>query len=102
MNLCLNATSLLLERHEKHDNKSYQTCRKCQGRKRQIIKYPELHFDAAMFPIEFIFMDLIGELQPPSSKGYKYTLTVICMLSGYVFCITLFTKTTEEVIQANI
>ena len=45
---------------------------------------------------------LIGKLQPPSSKGYKYALTVICMLSGHVFCIPLFTKTAEEVIQAYI
>ena len=47
-------------------------------------------------------MDLIGELQPPSSKGYKYALTVICMLSGYVFCVPLFSKTVEEVIQTYI
>ena len=47
-------------------------------------------------------MDLIGELHPPSSKGYKYTLTVICMLSGYVFCVLLYTKTAEKVIQAYI
>ena len=39
---------------------------------------------------------------PPSSKGYKYALTVICMLSGYVFCVPLYTKTAEEVIQAYI
>ena len=47
-------------------------------------------------------MDLIGELHPPSSKGYKYTLNFICMLSGYVFCIPLYIKTAEEVIQAYI
>ena len=29
-------------------------------------------------------------------------LTVICMLTGYVFCVTLKTKTAEEVIQAYI
>ena len=46
-----------------------KTCKKCQGRNRQIVKYPELHFDAMTFPMEFISMDLIGELHPPSSKG---------------------------------
>ena len=30
-------------------------------------------------------MDLIGEFHPPSKKGNKYALTVICMLTGYVF-----------------
>ena len=79
-----------------------KTCRKCQSRNRQIIKYPELHFDAAMIPMEFISMDLIGKLHYPPSKGYKYALTVICMHSGYVFYIPLSTKTADEVIQAYI
>ena len=47
-------------------------------------------------------MDLIGEFHPPTSKGKKYALTVICMLTGYVFCIPLKTKTAEEVLQAYI
>ena len=73
-----------------------KTCKKCRGRKRQIVKYPELNFAATAFPMEFISMDLIGELHPLSSKGYKYALTVICMLSGYVFCVPLYTKTAER------
>ena len=47
-------------------------------------------------------MDLIGEFHPPSKRGHRYALTVICMLTGYVFCISLKTKTTSEVIQAYI
>ena len=47
-------------------------------------------------------MDLIGEFHPPTSKGKKYAFTVICMLTGYVFCIPLKTKTAEEVLQAYI
>ena len=46
-------------------------------------------------------MDLIGELYPPTSKGKRYSLTVICMLTGYVFCVPLKTKTTEEVLQVK-
>ena len=52
--------------------------------------------------MQFISMDLIGEFHPPTSKGKKYALTVICMLTGYVFCIPLKTKTAEEVLQAYI
>ena len=92
--------SVLLERHEEYNNQPCQDL--CQGRNRQIVKSPELHFDAMTFPMEFISMDLIGELHPPFSKGYKYALTIICMLSGYVFCKLLYTKTAEEVIQAYI
>ena len=47
-------------------------------------------------------MDLIGEFHPPSKKGNKYALTVICMLTGYVFCVPLKSKTACEVIQAYI
>ena len=55
-----------------------------------------LHFDVATFPMQFISMDLIGEFHPPTTKGKRYALTVICMLTGYVFCIPLKTKTAEE------
>ena len=47
-------------------------------------------------------MDLIGEFHPPTSRKHRYALTVICMLTDYVFCVPLQTKTTKEVIQAYI
>ena len=52
--------------------------------------------------MQFISMDLIGEFHLPTSREHRYTLTVICMLTGYVFCVLLKTKTAEEVIQAYI
>ena len=52
--------------------------------------------------MEFIFMDLIGEFHLPSQKGHRYVLTVICMLTGYTFCIPLKTKTASEVVKAYI
>ena len=79
-----------------------QRCYHCQRRNKQVVKYATLHFDVATFPMQFISMDLIGEFHPPTSKGKKYALTVICMLTGYVFCIPLKTKTAEEVLQAYI
>ena len=47
-------------------------------------------------------MDLIGKLYPPSKAGHRYALTVICILTGYVFCIPLKTKQANEVLQAYI
>ena len=79
-----------------------RNCYKCQQRNRQVIKYQKLHFDTASFPMEFISMDLIGEFHPPSKRGHKYALTVICMLTGYVFCVPLKSKTASEVTQAYI
>ena len=84
-----------VERHIKR-------CPQCQSRNKQVVKYAKLHFDVATFPMQFISMDLIGEFHPPTSKKHRYALTVICMLTGYVFCVPLKTKTAEEVIQAYI
>ena len=82
--------------------KHVQRCYQCQRRNKQVVKYATLHFDVATFPMQFISMDLIGEFHPPTTKGKRYALTVICMLMGYVFCILLKTKTAEEVLQAYI
>ena len=82
--------------------KHVQRCYQCQRRNKQVVKYATLHFDVATFPMQFISMDLIGEFHPPTTKGKKYALTVICMLTGYVFCICLKTKTTEEVLQVYV
>ena len=83
---------------EKHVKRCYH----CQGRNRQVVKYAKLHFDVATFPMQFISMDLIGEFHPPTSRKHRYTLKVICMLTGYVFYVPLQTKTAEEVLQAYI
>ena len=77
-------------------------CYQGQRRNKQVVKYATLHFDVATFPMQFISMDLIGEIHPPTSRKHRYALTVICMLPGYVFCVPLKTKTAEEVIQAYI
>ena len=77
-------------------------CYQCQRRNRKVVKYATLHFDVATFPMQFISMDLIGEFHPPTSRKHRYTLTVIFMLMGYMFCEPLNTKTAEEVTQAYI
>ena len=82
--------------------KHVKNCAVCQKRNPQAVPYAKLHFDTATFPMEFISMDLIGEFYPPSKSGHKYALTVICMLTGYVFCIPLKSKEANEVLQAYI
>ena len=84
------------------NTKHIKNCDNCQKRNLQVAPYAKLHFDTATFPIEFISMDFIGELYPPSKSGHKYALTVICMLTGYVFCNPLKTKQASEVLQAYI
>ena len=86
--------------------KHVKCCDICQKCNLQIVPYAKLHFDTATFPMEFINMDLIGELYPPSKAGHKYALTVICMLTGgslkilsdngMEFKIRLFEKNAKE------
>ena len=49
--------------------------------------------------MEFICMDLIGEFHPPTSRGHRYALTVMDMLTGFVFCAPLQTKKAKEIVQ---
>ena len=63
-------------------------------------KYNQRTFQAPRAPMDFISMDLIGEFHPPSSHGNKYALTVICMLSGWTWCIPIPDKTTSGVVNA--
>ena len=45
-------------------------------------------------------MDLIGEFHPASSKGNRFALTAVCMLTGFTFCIPIKSKKAEDVINA--
>ena len=75
-------------------------CQACRARNIQVVKYPQMHFETAAMPMQFISMDLIGPFSPPTTQGNVYALTVICMLTGYVFCIPIPNKETETVIRA--
>ena len=76
-------------------------CKLCQKQNITPVKYVTGQFSAPMAPMEFISMDLIGDFTP-SSKGNRYALTVICMLTGYTFCIPIPSKKAPEVITAYI
>ena len=76
-------------------------CKLCQKQNILPVKYVSGHFSAPMAPMEFISMDLIGDFTP-SSKGNRYALTVICMLTGYTFCIPIPSKKASDVITAYI
>ena len=76
-------------------------CKLCQKQNILPVKYVSGHFSAPMAPMEFISMDLIGDFTL-SSKGNKYALTVICMLTGYTFCIPIPSKKASDVITVYI
>ena len=82
--------------------KYVKQCKSCLQRNSQIVRYTPGHFNVPTSPMQFISMDLTGEFHPPSAKGHRYALTVICMLTGYTFCIPLKTKTAAEVVKAYV
>ena len=99
-------TSLKNRYHWKGMKKSvYQHCTNCQVCAKHNIKTQQLkngHFSSPPQPMEFIAMDLIGEFHPVSSKGNRFALTAVCMLTGFTFCIPLKSKCAEDVIKAYI
>ena len=82
--------------------KHVQACQLCQEHNKQAVKYSKYNFEVELAPIKFISMDLIGEFHPPSSKGNRYVLTVICMFTDYTFCIPIPNKKAETVLKAYI
>ena len=64
----------------------FRHCKKCKECMLQNQGQPEKcfgHFDSLDLPMEFICMDLSGPIHPPSSRGNKYVLMVIDMLTGF-------------------
>ena len=80
--------------------KHVQACRLCQEHNKHVVKFSKMNFEAEPAPIRFISMDLIGEFHPPPSKGNRYALTVICMFTGYTFCIPIPNKMAKTVLKA--
>ena len=77
-----------------------KTCVTCAKQKVQKTQFEKQIFEPGVQPMEFMFIDLIGEFHPPSCKGNRYALTAVCMLRGFTFCIPIKNKSAEEVITA--
>ena len=58
------------------------------------------HFNVPSLPMEFICMDLVGPISPQTSRGSKYILTVIDMLTGYTIAVPITDKRSETVCKA--
>ena len=75
-------------------------CDLCRQHNATATRYVKGAFEIAKAPMDFISMDLIGEFYPPSSQGNRYALTVICMLTGLVWCIPIPDKTVNAILKA--
>ena len=77
-----------------------KSCKVCDVEMVQKTHFEKQIFKPGVQMMEFISMDLIGEFHPPSSKGHRYALTAVCMLTGYTFCIPIKNKLAEEIVTA--
>ena len=75
-------------------------CSLCREHNATATRYIKGSFEIPKAPMDFISMDLIGEFHPPSSNCNRYALTVICMLTGWVWCIPIPNKTANAVLKA--
>ena len=75
-------------------------CKLCQMHNSASTRYVKGTFEVPEAPMDFISMDLIGKFNLPSSQGNKFTLMVICMLSGWTWCIPIVDKSAPVIIQA--
>ena len=73
-------------------------CNTCAKHQVEKSKYIKDNFRLGHIPMEFIPMDLLGRFTRTTSS-HKYALTMICMLTGYIFCIPLKMKTAEEIVE---
>ena len=75
-------------------------CSLCREHNATATRYVKGSFEIPKAPMDFISMDLIGEFHPPSSHRNRYALTVICMLTGWVWCVPIPDKTANAVLKA--
>ena len=81
----------------------FRHCKKCKECVLQNQGQPEKsfgHFDSPDLPMEFICMDLVGPIHPPSSRGNKYVLMVIDMYTGFPIAVPIKNKNAETICDA--
>ena len=61
--------------------------------------HPQLHLEVTKVPFACIAIDTIGKL-PTTSKGNKYALTCINLLTSYVIAVPIPNKAAKSVIEA--
>ena len=81
----------------------FKHCKQCAECQLQNQGQPEKQFDRFQtpdLPMQFICMDLVGPIHPPSSRGNKYVLTVIDMLTGFTIAVPIPDKNATTVCKA--
>lgn len=86
----------------KQDIKSYcDSCIEC-ARKRKLTvwdRVPIKPVDKPSTSFQVVAIDIFGPIEPPSSRGYKYVLGIVCLQSRWVECYPLKTLQSREICE---
>ena len=80
--------------------KHCKNCRECILQNQGQAEYGFSHFNTPDLPMQFICMDLVGPIHPVSSRGNRYVLTVIDMLTGFTVAVPIPDKSVNTVCAA--
>ena len=79
-----------------------KNCEDCILQNQANTDMPFGHFTAPEGPMQFICMDLVGPITPVTSRGNRFCLTVIDMLTGYTIAAAIPDKTAETICKTYV
>ena len=77
-----------------------KSCKECLLQNQTTTSQKFSHFKPPEYPMQQICMDLVGPITPTSTRGNRYVLTVVDMLTGYTMAIPIKNKMAETVVTA--
>ena len=73
--------------------KHCKTCKECMLQNQANTSAEFKHFKVREVPMQLICMDLVGPISPVTSRGYRFILTCIDMLTGFTIAVPIKDKT---------
>ena len=80
--------------------KHCKTCKKCMLQNQANTAAGLTHFNTPEVPMQLICMELVGPVLPVTSRGNRFILTYIDMLSGFMIAVTIKDKSANTVCDA--
>ena len=80
--------------------KHCKTCKECMLQNQAITFAEFKHFKVAEVPMQLICMDLVGPISPVTSRGNRFILACIDMLTGFMIAVPIKDKMASTVCDA--
>ena len=80
--------------------KHCKTCKECMLQNQATTSAEFKHFKVPEVPMQLICMDLVGPISPVTSRGNRFILTCIDMLTGFTIAVPIKDKNASTVCDA--